>query len=215
MKIVQSIDIDAAVEALEDGELVIVPTSRWYMICCDATNDRACQRIFKAKQRPPDKSLLLVVPSITVAHQRLQFTRDADALAEAFWPGDLAMIIPWRDPDDGQRLSAVGACAALVNQDGGVLGELARRAHVLVAATSVNISGDASPADPGPAISLSQVSAFLSTADVEVRVVVDGGICPTANHLTIVDCTGERARIVRPGVIHERAVFAALAKAPA
>jgi L-threonylcarbamoyladenylate synthase len=58
MRIVAPSEIDLAAQAVEAGRLVIVPTSRWYMICCDASNTDACDRIFAAKQRPADKSLL-------------------------------------------------------------------------------------------------------------------------------------------------------------
>lgn len=79
-----------------------------------------------------------------------------------------------------------------------------------LAATTANISGDAGPNDPGPAITLDQVHAFLAVSGLEPDFIVDGGVCPAVNHLTIVDCFTSEARLVRTGLVHQRAVSAAL-----
>ncbi|MFJ6252871.1 MULTISPECIES: hypothetical protein [unclassified Streptomyces] len=60
--------------------------------------------------------------------------------------------------------------------------------------TTVNVSGDAWPDDRGPAITLAEAKEFLTDADLDAdldAVVVDGGVCPAANHLTIVDCADD------------------------
>jgi tRNA threonylcarbamoyl adenosine modification protein (Sua5/YciO/YrdC/YwlC family) len=201
--------LDRAARALEAGELVIVPTSRWYMICADATNTRACRSIFEGKQRPPGKSLVLVSPSLADCEQHFVLSNEARGLADAFWPGDLALLLPWRDPDEGARYSAVGA-PALVTNAPGVLGALASLTRTPVAATTVNISGDAGIDARGPAISPEEVADFLSLTGVKATVILNGGVCPTANHLTIVDCSTAGARLVRAGLVHERAVAAVL-----
>ena len=74
------------------------------------------------------------------------------------------------------------------------------------------ISGDAGPSDRGPAISVAEVKEFLTEAGLSVSVVIDGGVCPAANHMTIVDCSSEKATMVRAGVVHERAIEAALGR---
>ncbi|MGW8355526.1 Sua5/YciO/YrdC/YwlC family protein [Streptomyces wedmorensis] len=56
--------------------------------------------ILDGKQRPKNKPLALVVPHQERARDLLQFTPDAERLAAAFWPGDLALLLPWRDPAD-------------------------------------------------------------------------------------------------------------------
>lgn len=207
MKVVAPSDVRLAAEAMEAGELVIVPTSRWYMICCDAGNADACARIFAAKQRPADKSLLLVARSMDAVRELFSVSGDAELLARAFWPGDLALLLPWRDAADGARHSAVGVPEGLVTIAPGVLGEFAKLASCSVAATSANISGTTGC---GPSITLAEVRDFVTDTEVEVPVVVDGGICPTANHLTVVRCASSRTELVREGTLHTRAVSAAL-----
>ncbi|MGI5147216.1 L-threonylcarbamoyladenylate synthase [Plantactinospora sp. CA-294935] len=192
---------------MEAGELVIMPTSRWYMICCDAGDADACARIFAAKQRPIAKSMVLVAPSMDAVRQHFRLTAEAELLADALWPGDMALLLPWRDASDGSRYCMVGTPWALVTYAPGLLGELAARASCLIAATTANLSVmDA----PGPSINLAEVREFIAKSGAGVSVAVDGGICPTANHLTIVRCADDRTELVREGVVHTRAVMAAL-----
>lgn len=94
-------ELASAANAIENGALVVVPTRRWYMLCADASNDNACQRIFTAKSRPSAKPLCLVVPSLSVASDQFDMSPAAQRLANALWPGDLAMLLRWRDPAHG------------------------------------------------------------------------------------------------------------------
>lgn len=211
MRLIHPTDLDVAARAVEAGELVIVPTYRWYMICADAGSPEACSRIFEGKKRPTSKSLAFVLPSLQAGEKRFHLSREARNLADAFWPGDLALLLPWRDSEDAVKYTAVGS-PALTTQAPGVLGELASITSTPLAATTVNISGDGGPDDPGPAVTLDEVQHFLATTGVSASVIVDGGICPTANHMTIVDCFTPEARLVRTGLVHQRAVSAALGR---
>jgi L-threonylcarbamoyladenylate synthase len=214
LKVIQPDQIQHAAQAIEAGELVIVPTRRWYMICGDARNPAVCQRIYAGKRRPTTKALALVTPSQNVTHELFAINSHAERLIKAFWPGDLALILPWRDAATGQRHAAVGVPNALVVQEAGVLGDLARLVQVPLAVTSANISGDAGSSDPGPAITLDEVQEFVVEGNLDVALCVDGGICPAAHHLTIVECSNGRARLVRPGLVHERSIEAALRSLP-
>ncbi|MFD7444001.1 L-threonylcarbamoyladenylate synthase [Streptomyces sp. NPDC059909] len=211
MRVVRPQDLDLAVRALEAGELVIVPTRRWYMICADASNEQACDSIFKGKRRPSGKSLAYVAPSLAACDEHFHLGADARTLASMFWPGDLALLLPWRSPEGAARHAAVGS-PALTTVAPGVLGELASAAKVPVAATTANISGDAGPDDLGPAVTVNEVHAFLAASGLTASVIVDGGVCPAANHMTIVDCFTPQARLVRTGLVHQRSVSAALGR---
>ncbi|MEU2391846.1 Sua5/YciO/YrdC/YwlC family protein [Streptomyces sp. NPDC007369] len=204
MQVIPPTDIETAAAAIEAGRLVVVPTARWYMICADAANPDAYKAILEGKQRPKNKPLALVIPEHDRARSLLHFTPDAERLVAAFWPGDLALFLPWRDPADAARYTVVGS-PALTTQAPGPLGALARAVSGLLAATTVNVSGDAGPTDRGPAITLAEVEEFLTGASLDA-VVMDGGVCPAANHLTIVDCASEQTRLVRSGLVHPRAV---------
>lgn len=212
MKLITAGELDSAAEAVEAGELVIVPTRRWYMICANANDADACQRIFTGKKRPASKPLAFVVPTAGIAHELFALSPRAQTLIAAFWPGDLAIITPWRDPAVGQRHAAVGTPHALITNDPGILGELATKSQVPIATTTANISGDPQTG-PGPAITVDEVGDFLEASRMKVALCVDGGVCPAANHLTIVDDTDKETPVIRTGLVHERAIAAALHEA--
>lgn len=211
MKVIQPSDLDLAVEAVGKGDLVVVPTRRWYMICADASNIGACERIFAGKNRPASKALAYVVADADTANRQFLMTPQAARLSDEFWPGNLALILPWREPADGLRHLAVGNPNALVTCAPGILGDLAAGSPVPIAATTANISGGSDTQDPGPAITVGEVLQFVETTGLDVAYCIDGGTCPLANHLTIVDCTRDTAELIRPGVVHKRSIDAALA----
>lgn len=61
-------------------------------------------------------------------------------------------------------------------------------------------------------MTLDEAHDFLAASGITVPVIVDGGICPAANHMTIVDCFTAEARLVRTGIVHQRALAAALGR---
>ncbi|WP_338676735.1 Sua5/YciO/YrdC/YwlC family protein [Streptomyces sp. SCSIO 30461] len=209
MRVIGSEDLEAAAQAIERGGLVIVPTGRWYMVCADASNAQACDDIITGKRRPSGKPLAYVAPSIAACKDLFVLSPEAKRLASAFWPGDLALLLPWKNPEDATQHSTVGS-PALVTIAPGTLGNLALAVKVPLAATTANISGDASPSDPGPAITIDQVHAFLADSGLEADFIVDGGVCPAANHMTIVDCFTPETSLVRTGLVHQRALSAVL-----
>jgi L-threonylcarbamoyladenylate synthase len=214
MQLIAADDIDLAVQAVTAGALVIVPTRRWYMVCGNAQDQDACDRIFAGKGRPRSKALAYVLPQASAAEDLFVMTPHARQLATTFWPGDLALILPWQDIDVARQHESVGVPNALVTMDPGPLGALARLSPAPIAATTANISDATSTASAGPAITPAEVQQFVTEAQLDIAYLIDGGTCPLANHMTIVDCTSN-ATIIRNGVVHERAVRAALGALPA
>ncbi len=94
-------------------------------------------------------------------------TSQAHQLASAFWPGDLAMILRWRDLGLGQQHEPVGVPNALVTMDPGPLGELARQSRVPIAATTANLSDIANTDTAGPAITTAEVQRFVAEAGID------------------------------------------------
>lgn len=210
MDVIAIEDLDRAARAVEEGRLVVLPTRRWYMLCASALRRDVCDRIFSGKGRARTKSLAFVLPSKELANELFVMPPYASRLAAAFWPGDLALVLTWRDVDYGRAREAVGVPAALVMMDPGALGVLARQTAVPIAATTVNVSNPSDTRALGPAITIEEVQQFVDESGLEVAYCVDGGICPLAHHLTVVDCTGGAPVITRQGVVHERAIHAAL-----
>lgn len=209
---VAAADVAEVIDVLASGGLVVIPTERWYMVCCDAGNAAACARVYAAKRRPAEKQLLLVLPRGYVLDEHFRVGPSASALAEHLWPGDVSLLLPWRDPAEGSRYASVGGHVALVGQPEGFLGMLADRYPGLLAASSANISGLPGLNGTEPAITAAEVHAFAAGAEAPIDLLIDGGICPLATHMTIVDCGIPDAPpvITREGTVHRRAIAAAL-----
>jgi len=85
---------------------------------------------------------------------------------------------------------------------------------VPIAATTANISDATSTASAGPAITPAEVQQFVTEAQLDIAYCIDGGTCPLANHMTIVDCSAD-ATIVRDGVVSRTRGMAAIGAIPA
>ncbi|MFE6459220.1 L-threonylcarbamoyladenylate synthase [Streptomyces cinereoruber] len=200
--------LPAAARLLAAGQVVAVPTPRWYMLCARAADPAATDTVFRVKQRPTDKPLLLLLDSPAKAGDLFDLSVDARLLAGALWPGDLALRLPWKP--DAQAVSAVGS-PALAGCPDGILGRLVALAGEPLAAAVCSISTPAAGEKDHPALTAAQVAAFERTTKAGIAAVVDGGICPHGRHMTIVDCpAGAPARLQREGTVHALAVEAAL-----
>jgi len=214
MNIISLSDLASCGRLIEAGGIVAVPTDRWYMLCCDASNRSAWSRVYEAKRRDRSKPLALILPPRADLESHFHLSDDAKILINAFWPGDLALQLKWLTPELGRTYSSVGAETALVTQPSGSMALLAGHTAVYIAATTANMSGPAGPNGQGPAISVSEVLEFARLSGLELTAIADGGICPHFQHMTIVDCTdpASSARIVREGTTHPRSIMLALSE---
>ncbi|MGW0937780.1 L-threonylcarbamoyladenylate synthase [Streptomyces sp. NPDC002666] len=200
-----------AARLLAAGQVIAVPTPRWYMLCARAAGPSATNAVFRAKQRPAAKPLLFLLDSPGTAEAVFDLSDDARLLARGLWPGDLALRLPWKP--GVEPIAAVGS-PALVGCPDGVLGQLVLLAGEPLAAAVCSVSTPAAGDQDRPALTADHVTAFDRITGAGIAAVVDGGICPHGRHMTIVDCpAGVAARLEREGTVHARAVEAALAPA--
>lgn len=209
MKVRTTAEIAECVDAVDAGEIVVLPTRRWYMLCADSTDEDACRRIFEGKGRPTAKSLALVMPSNAAVAEHFSVSAEARRLAEGLWPGDLALLLPWSRPEAGRDRWWLGAHTAMVTRDPWLLGELAARTKNPPATAVVSSSNAPDPVDRQPALSPAEVRRFVERTSTAVEIIVDGGVCPLGCGLTVVDCRSA-SRLVREGAVHARAITAVL-----
>ena len=197
--------IAKAVTTLAAGQLVAFPTETVYGLGADATNAAAVARVFAAKQRPAFNPLISHVTSTDAAFALGQKTPIAAALAAAFWPGPLTLILQRNDDCPVAMLTTAG------------LGQLGirvpahRGAQALLRAFGKPIA--APSANPSGWISPSTAKHVLDGLGGRLDLVLDGGQCESGLESTIIDCTGEVARLLRPGGITRDAMATALAAA--
>jgi L-threonylcarbamoyladenylate synthase len=181
----------AAAALLLAGELVAFATETVYGLGADATNDRAVAAIFQAKGRPHFNPLICHYPAAEDAFRHVEASDIARTLACALWPGPLTLVLPRRVICPVALLAGAGldTLAVRVPAHAGALA-LLRAVGRPVAAPSANRSGEVSP---------TTVHHVLDGLDGRIAAVVDGGACPVGVESTVLDLSGSRPFLLRPG----------------
>ena len=188
---------------LADGGLVAFPTETVYGLGADAHNNHAVARIFEAKGRPRFNPLIVHVASAADARDLVVWSKEAERLAQVFWPGPLTLVLPLRAgtglsplvtaelPTLALRVPAHPVARAVLAAFGGP-----------VAAPSANPSGRISPT------TADHVALGLSG---RIEAIVDGGACDVGVESTIVGLSGA-PHLLRPGGLSAEAIEAVLAQ---
>jgi tRNA threonylcarbamoyl adenosine modification protein (Sua5/YciO/YrdC/YwlC family) len=183
--------LEAAAEAVSAGRLVLLPTDTVYGVAADAFNPDAVTALLAAKNRGRGMPVpVLIGEASTLAGLVLRTPRAATALAQAFWPGGLTLVVE-HAPSLAWDLGDAEGTVAVRLPDDELTRDLLRRTGPL-AVSSANRSGR--PA----ATTADEAAAQLGE---HAAVVLDGGPRADSAPSTIVDCTGETPRVLRVGAI--------------
>ena len=197
--------IAEAAALLRAGELVGMPTETVYGLAADALNPEAVNKIFAAKGRPADHPLIVHLPSAEHLPQwAAAIPKDVIALARAFWPGPLTLILKRTPevPDEvtggqdtvGVRVPSHPVALALLRAfDGGL------------AAPSANRFGRISPT------TAAHVHEELGE---RVALILDGGACEVGIESTILDFSRDAPEILRPGAISPEDIARVIGRRP-
>jgi L-threonylcarbamoyladenylate synthase len=193
--------IDYAADLLRQGRLVAFPTETVYGLGADASNSDAVRRIFQAKGRPADHPLIVHIPSADSLNDWALTVPDAaKQLAARFWPGPLAMILNKR-PEVPLIVTGGQQTVGLRMPDHPVALRLLRAFGGGIAAPSANRFCRISPTQAA------HVEEELGDA---VDLILDGGACQVGVESTIVDLSGNRPKLLRPGHITRLEIEAVL-----
>ena len=192
--------ISRAAALLLAGELVAFGTETVYGLGADATNERAVAAIFAAKGRPHFNPLICHYPSAEDAFADVEANDAARALAAAFWPGALTMVLPRHVACPVSLLAGAGleTLAVRVPATPTALALL----HAVgrpVAAPSANRSGQVSP---------STAAHVMEGLGGRIAAVIDSGPCPIGVESTVLDLTGPHPVLLRPGGVTAEAIEA-------
>ena len=183
--------IAEAGRAVQRGRLVVLPTDTVYGVGADAFSPSAVQRLLNAKgrgrQMPPP---VLVSAKTTIEALAVDIPEWAQALVEELWPGPLTLVLR-QQPSLQWDLGETRGTVAVRMPDHEVALELLARTGPL-AVSSANRTG------LPPATDADDAEAMLGEL---VRVILDAGRTPGPVPSTIIDCTGERGRVLRQGVL--------------
>ena len=191
--------LESAAQLLKSGGLVALPTETVYGLGADATNKDAVARIYKVKGRPADHPLIVHIHSMQLLGDWADEIPDyAISLARDFWPGPMTLVlkrtllaedfVTGGQPTVGLRVPDHAIALAL-------LSAFAKIGGKGIAAPSANRFGHVSPTT-AQAVQ-EEIGEFLDQSDL----ILDGGPSSVGLESTIIDCTSDAPRILRPGAI--------------
>lgn len=191
------VSLEQAIAELKQGGVVAIPTETVYGLAADATNDSALKQIFAIKQRPADHPLIVHIGAMSqVSDWATSFPEVARALATAFWPGPLTLVLP-AQPHVSRVVRGDEPTVALRVPNHPVALALLTQGGLSVAAPSANLFTQLSPT----------TAAHVEAGLGEAIPVLDGGACQVGIESTIVSVTGDgQWQLLRPGMISEQAI---------
>jgi L-threonylcarbamoyladenylate synthase len=196
-------NIKTAINLLESGQLVAIPTETVYGLAASALNDDAVLRIFEAKNRPQFDPLIVHSDSIEkIVDFVADFPTKAKQLAKAFWPGPLTLLLPKKPIIPDLVTSGLDTVAIRIPNHELTLNLLSQLPFPL-AAPSANPFGYISPT------SAQHVQNQLGT---KLNYILDGGECVVGIESTIVGFENDQAIVYRLGGISVEAIEAVIGK---
>lgn len=182
--------IEHAAKLLLAGDVVGIPTETVYGLAANIYDEAAVLKIFATKRRPADNPLIVHISDFS---QMLPVVKEvtplAKALADAFWPGPLTIIMP-----KGEKIPyAVTAgleTVAVRFPEHPVALRMIKAAGVPIAAPSANLSGKPSP---------TTAKHVFDDMNGRIPLIIDGGACEVGLESTVVDATREGVVLLRPG----------------
>jgi L-threonylcarbamoyladenylate synthase len=196
--------LTSAAQLLKAGGLVALPTETVYGLGADATNKDAVARIYEVKGRPADHPLIVHIHSMqSLGDWADEIPSYAISLARDFWPGPMTLVLKrsilaedfvtggqptvgLRVPDHVVALALLSAFAKIGGQG--------------IAAPSANRFGHVSPTT-AQAVQ-DEIGEYLDKKDL----ILDGGPSSVGVESTIIDCTSDAPRILRPGAITQEMI---------
>lgn len=177
---------------LHQGGIAAIPTETVYGLAGNALDGSCAEKIFSAKGRPSDNPLIVHISSLSQWDELVTEIPDsAKALAKAFWPGPLTIILPKSDLVPKEVSGGLDTVAVRMPEN-----EIARAiiesAGVPLAAPSANLSGKPSP---------TSAAHVIDDMNGRIDAIVDSGDCNVGVESTVISLAVTPARLLRPGKV--------------
>lgn len=183
--------IAAAAAALRAGKLVAFPTETVYGLGADATNGAAVAGIYEAKGRPRFNPLISHVDGVAAAAAIAVLDSRAQALAAAFWPGPLTMVLPRSADCPVSELATAGLDSIAVR--------VPSHPVALALLTAVGRPVVAPSANRSGRVSATTAEHVATDLGDRVALILDSGPTEHGVESTVIDLTASRVRLLRPG----------------
>ena len=193
--------IQAALELLQEGEIIAFPTDTVYGLGTDAFYSPGIIKLFEAKGRDSNKAIAVLIGNIEQLDLLTdELNRIARNLVSKFWPGGLTIVVPKKK--DLPELLSAGNSIGIRMPNHPVALELLRKFGP-IATTSANFSGKNNPHD---------AQDVFQQLNKRLPLILDGGKCPGGVPSTVIDCSTDEVRILRPGAISKEEIDQSLAE---
>ncbi len=196
-EVLQNFELSKAIHCLKKGDPVVFPTETVYGLAAPIFHEEAVRKIFTIKERPIDNPLIAHIASLDDA---LLLSEGLNAqfymLAEAFWPGPLAIVVG-KKKEVPNLVSAGHPTIAIRMPMHRIARELIEGVGVPLAAPSANLSGKPSP---------TRIEDVLEDLDGKVRYIIDGGECSIGIESTVLSLVHQEPTLLRPGNITREAL---------
>lgn len=182
--------IKVAARFIEEGKLVAFPTETVYGLGANALDKNAVLGIFRAKGRPADNPLIAHIADFEQIYTLAkEVPKEAEILAEHFWPGPLTMVLPKRENVPKETTGGLESVAIRMPAHEIAL-SLIRESRLPIAAPSANISGK-----PSPTLAEHVIDDFYG----RIECIIDGGETKIGVESTVLDLTTWPPLLLRPG----------------
>jgi L-threonylcarbamoyladenylate synthase len=193
--------VQRAAELLRAGEVVALPTETVYGLAANALDANAVAKIYAIKGRPAHNPIIVHVADRELARRCVTAWPDAATrLANSFWPGPLTMVLP-RATIIPDLVTAGGATVGVRWPSHPFMQAVIRACGFPLAAPSANLSNAVSPTNA------EHVRKQLGD---QLALIVDGGQSQVGIESTVIDLVTQPPRVLRPGMIHNESLAAAL-----
>lgn len=186
-------NLEKIIQALKEGDVVAIPTETVYGLAANALDTNACKKIFEIKERPFQDPLICHIYSVNQAKKVAHWNKDAEKLANQFWPGALTLVLRKKEGIVSDLITGTQKTIALRMPAHPLMREILSRCDFPIAAPSANPFSYISPTSP------KQVEATLGN---KINYILDGGPSNLGLESTIIDLTEEdNIQILRPGPV--------------
>lgn len=186
--------IEKAITHLRDGGVLVYPTESSYGIGCRADDVIAVGNVFAFKERPVDKTVLILVPSVEVAKRLVKWSDKIQQLVDAHWPGQLSIVA--QATAEGKLLAP-----GVVAKDGTIALRMSPHpvAQALCEAVGPLVSSSANKGSEPPCYTLEEIKKWLHKEDDIM--ILDGGDLQRKKPSTVVRVNGGELTILRDGAV--------------
>lgn len=185
-------DISAAADLIRSGELVAFATETVYGLGSNALDPEAVAKVFEVKERPFFDPLIVHISSASQLDQiTVGLSKQAEKLAEQFWPGPLTLVVPKTGMVPDLVTSGLGSVAVRIPAHP-IARQLLEATKLPIAAPSANKFGCLSP---------TMAHHVEEQLGGEIKLILDGGACTVGVESTVIQCSDGDPVLLRPGGI--------------